>query len=106
MKERRQHPRLSRWFDGSWRGASGGNTCRVSDISVSGCFVHSLAVPQAGEETVVTIALGPEHALSLTGNVVYVEKSMGFGVKFREISQEDLDCIGHLFEIFAKAAAG
>ena len=59
-EERRQHQRVMRPFEGNWRGASGANNCRISDVSLGGCFVQTLATPTAGDETHVTITFGKD----------------------------------------------
>ena len=86
--ERRAHERLSHPLEGSWRGASGATRCRISDISLSGCFPQSLAMPKVGETTEVTIEFGPNQALTLTGDVAYAEQGMGFAVKFVDLDED------------------
>jgi hypothetical protein len=86
--DRRKHQRLGRPFDGTWKGSSGANKCRVSDLSIGGCFVETLATPTAGEETHVTITFGAEHSMTFSGAVIYVEPKMGFAVKFHELTGE------------------
>lgn len=88
MSERRTHERLSRPLEGSWRGASGATRCRISDISASGCFLQSLAMPAVGESTEVTIEFGPDQVMTMTGEVVYAERGMGFAVKFAALDNE------------------
>ena len=91
VDERRQHPRVARPFEGTWKGASGLTRCRIADISIGGCFVQTLAMPVAGETTVVTIAFGESHALMFTGTVVYVDPGMGFAVQFKPLPAEQAD---------------
>jgi hypothetical protein len=88
-KERRASPRIRRPFEGSWSGASGATRCRIGDISLGGCFVESLATPVVGEATTVTVTFGDEHSMSFSGTVLYIEKSMGFAVKFNPLSGRD-----------------
>jgi hypothetical protein len=95
--ERRRFRRISRPFEGSWSGASGDTRCRIADISLGGCFVHSLATPAKGDETSVTVLIGP-HQLSFQGSIAYVEPGMGFAVKFRQIPSGDLEELGRLLE--------
>lgn len=102
--ERRSHSRLARWFDGSWRGGSGANRCRVSDVSLSGCFVNSLAAPQPGDRTTVTFWTAAGE-LSLHADVAYVEKAIGFGVKFVELSDDQKSAIESLMGSAARASA-
>jgi hypothetical protein len=88
-EERREHPRLVRPFEGSWRGTSGANKCRIGDISAGGCFVQSLALPSPGESTLVTVNLGPNMSMSFYGKVLYVESGMGFAVQFTEVGSQE-----------------
>ena len=69
--ERRTSPRVQVPIDVVWNGASGRTVSRVEDLSVSGCFVGSLAAP----------SLGDEH-LSIDAEAVYCEPNIGFGVRF------------------------
>jgi PilZ domain-containing protein len=96
--ERRQHSRVSKRFDGTWRGASGATRCSISDISLSGCFVHGLSVPSKGEHTVVTVEFGPHNSLSFAGDVIYGEPGMGFAVRFRSIEQSDFQRLTQLLD--------
>lgn len=88
--ERRQHPRVHRPLDGIWNGPSGTGPCRIADISVGGCFIESRALPPVGETAVITVNIGA-HALSFTGEVLYVESNMGFAVKFRPIPADQME---------------
>lgn len=103
--ERRQAPRVKSWFDGSWQGASGTGRCRLSDVSASGCFVHSLAAPNAGERTIVTMELGRSLVLSIESEVIYVEKTMGFGVKFHNLQTGCIDQLRQALDALTKATA-
>jgi len=96
--DRRQHQRLGRPFEGNWRGASGANKCRISDLSIGGCFVETLATPTSGEETHVTILLGADHSMTFGGKVVYIEPKMGFAVKFHELSPDGVEQLQRVFD--------
>ena len=70
-------------IDVVWNGASGRTVSRVEDLSVSGCFVGSLAAPSLGERVHLEINLPPKHEhLSIDAEVVYCEPNIGFGVRF------------------------
>ena len=81
LKDRRQHRRLAQPFEARWEGASGSGQCRLSDLSVGGCFVQAMAQPAVGERTKITIAAGPQ-AHTITGRVVAVERGLGFSMQF------------------------
>ena len=81
--DRRASPRVQVPIDVVWHGASGRTVSRVEDLSVSGCFVGSLAAPSIGERVHLEINLPPKHEhLSIDAEVVYCEPSIGFGVRF------------------------
>jgi len=95
--ERRKHPRVSTPFEGTWPGASGAMNCRIADISLGGCFVHSLGLPTQGDRTTVTVTIGP-HMLTFEGEVAYVEPRMGFALRFQEIPSDHLQELSRLLK--------
>ncbi|MEZ5316270.1 MAG: PilZ domain-containing protein [Vicinamibacterales bacterium] len=101
-EERRQHPRIQQPFEGSWSGASGATSCRIGDLSLGGCFIQSLASPNAGETTTVTINFGGDHAMSFKGTVVYAEDAMGFAVKFNPLGDRDRATFNQVLAALAK----
>lgn len=83
-------------FDGTFSGASGGSTrCRITDISLGGCFIQSLSAPTPGDQTVVSVIIG-NHNLSFPGTVVYVDSTIGFAVQFKGIPDEELEELSRL----------
>jgi len=69
--------------------SSGKREARISDLSVGGCYVDSIAAVTEGEAVVFDLALPGEEPLHLAGTVAYVFEGNGFGVKFAELSQSD-----------------
>ena len=100
-QERRQHKRVTRPFEGHWRGSSGASNCRISDVSLGGCFVQTLATPTAGDETQVTIAFGNDLSMTFAGKVIYVEPKMGFAVKFNELNDDGSEEVRRLLDALA-----
>ncbi len=84
--ERRTSPRVRVPIDVVWHGASGQTVRRVTrieDLSVSGCFLGSIAAVSPGERVHVEIDLPPNHEhLSIDAEVVYCQPNIGFGVRF------------------------
>ena len=84
--ERRTSPRVQVPIDVVWHGASGqtvSRTTRIEDLSVSGCFLGSLAAVSPGERVHLEIHLPPKHEhLSIDAEVVYCQPNIGFGVRF------------------------
>ena len=94
MDERRAASRVRGPFDGSWDGASGRHTVRVADIGVGGAFVESWAsLPAPGERVTIDIELGGRH-LTLSSEVVYADRSAGFGVRFVDNPPAVIEALG------------
>jgi hypothetical protein len=92
VDERRRHERLAKPMDGSWRGQSGATSCRITDISWSGCFLETLTVPSIGEPTVVTVpAAGRMN--EIPGQIVYVERGHGIAVRFDKLTADQIDAL-------------
>ena len=87
VQERRQHHRVTQLFVGQWHAGSGGSPVRIGDLSAGGCFVQSLAMPNKGEHTSVTVTVG-DRSFRFSGHVVYLDR-VGFSVKFDPISESE-----------------
>jgi hypothetical protein len=84
--ERRAHPRVKGPFEGFWDGA-GRQTGRIVDLSVSGCFIESFALPPVGQTVTVSIAISGGQ-INLPAEVLYAESNHGFAVRFVDTPQE------------------
>jgi hypothetical protein len=100
-REKRSTPRFAVMHECTWSGASGSAICRLADISVSGCFIHSLSSPAPGAATEVTIFRDAEPPLVLQGLVVYVHREMGFAVRFENNTDEVMDGLRDFVARFA-----
>src|SRR5262245_50043386 len=87
VPERRKYPRLAKPLEATWEGASGGSPCRVVDIGWGGCFLQTPAQPAIGERAVVTAHIGKD-AVALEGEVIYIERTQGFGMEFDLLSED------------------
>lgn len=81
--ERRNHARLVGPFEGSWDGASGMRDCRITDLSVGGCFIDAYASQPVGAKIGVEVKVQGQR-FRLPSQVVYVDRVQGFAVKFLE----------------------
>ncbi len=63
---------------------SGLREARISDISLGGCFVDTIATAQEGEVVKFDVKL-EDRTFNMVGEVAYVFPGNGFGVKFTEI---------------------
>ena len=69
--------------------SSGRREARISDLSLGGCYVDSIAPVAQGETIAFDIPVAEGKLLHLVGTVAHVFESNGFGVKFAELSQAD-----------------
>jgi PilZ domain len=84
--DRRQHERIKGPFDGSWDGAAGMRTCRITDLSASGCFIDAMGAPGVG--TVLNIAIELDgRSFVIPSTVAYVDRIQGFAVRFNHTEQ-------------------
>jgi PilZ domain len=90
MDERRRYPRLPGPFDGAYDGASGARTARILDLNAGGCFIDVMGAPRTGERVTVSVSIGGRTA-TLAGEVVYVDRIQGFGVKFTANPPEQVE---------------
>ena len=86
MSERRANPRVRGPFEGFWDGA-GRQDGRIVDLSVSGCFIESIALPKVGQIVTVSIAISGGQ-INLPAEVVYAQATHGFAVRFVETPVE------------------
>jgi hypothetical protein len=86
VAERRAHPRVKGPFEGFWDGA-GRQDGRIVDLSISGCFIESVALPVVGQTVTVSIAISGGQ-INLPAEVVYAETNLGFAVRFVDTPEE------------------
>jgi len=90
MSERRNEKRLDVCLDAVWDGNSGNHPARVTDLSEGGCYVDSLGESQAGEVLNIKLQLQNGDWLELSGEVAHQMPPMGFGVRFVNLTPEQL----------------
>jgi len=95
MENRRQFIRLTQPLDGHYRGQSGALSCRIMDISWGGCFIETLSTPSRGEQTVVTVPVRDTN-IEIDGCVVYVDRGMGFAVRFDPLTAANVEALKEL----------
>lgn len=86
--DRRSEERVPLPLEVDWESDSGSrNSSRISDISMSGCYVESLGQIVVGERVRFKIELALGKWLPLSGVVVYVHPQIGFGVSFTTMTE-------------------
>jgi hypothetical protein len=66
---------------------SGKRDCRITDLSMGGCYVDSIASMTTGEMLAFKISLPEGEWLHLTGNVAFVFPGCGFGIMFTPLTE-------------------
>lgn len=66
---------------------SGKREARISDLSMSGCFVDTIAAVQAGETISFKLNTPTGEWAELSGKVVYHLPGFGFGLRFEGLSE-------------------
>jgi hypothetical protein len=97
-RENRKYPRIGKPLDAVWRGTSGGSACVITDVSWGGCFVQTPEEPALEEHTSISTVIGGRE-VTLTGAVVYRERTIGFAVQFDPLSGEQIDVMKDLLGV-------
>jgi Tfp pilus assembly protein PilZ len=88
--ERRSGQRWDVMLDAVWDGKSGNYTARITDLSDGGCYMDSLGNVNMGETVNLKLQLPNGEWLELTGEVAHHTPPMGFGVRFPDLSPDQL----------------
>ncbi len=68
--------------------ASGRRSARVSDISMGGCYIDTIAQVPIGEEMTLELAATNGEMLRFRARIAYVLDGFGFGVEFLDLTDE------------------
>ena len=93
MDERRSGHRWDVSLDAVWDGKSGNYTARITDLSDGGCYMDSLSEVTMGELLTLKLNLPNGEWLELTGEVAHHTPPVGFGVRFVNLSPEQLQAL-------------
>jgi hypothetical protein len=80
----REHERVPFLIEAELECASGRQQARISDLSIGGCYIDSIALVKTGEAVSFDIN-APDGPLRFNGTVAYVLDGSGFGVKFDQL---------------------
>ena len=72
---------------------SGRREARISDLSVGGCYIDSIAEVGIGEEVSFELRLPAGTSVPVRGRVAYVLAGNGFGVSFTSLPDESREVI-------------
>jgi hypothetical protein len=87
--ERRNSKRVPVLVDVLWEGKTGRHDARTSDLSSGGCFIDTVGHVHEGEIIKFKLLLPGGQWLEVAGEVTYSYPNVGFGVQFRDVSEED-----------------
>ena len=94
--ERRRDKRWDVCLDAVWGSRSGNFTARMTDLSEGGCYIDSLNQPNVGEILHLKLQLPNGDWLVLTGEVAHQMPPLGFGVRFVELTEEQVKSLRSL----------
>ena len=96
--DRRREKRWDVCIDAVCDGNSGNFTARVTDVSEGGCYVDSLNHSHIGEILNLKLELPNGDPLELTGEVAHQSPPLGFGLRFVDLTEEQLERLRSLIE--------
>ena len=67
---------------------SGRREVRIADLSLGGCYVDSIAAVRPEEVVGIKLVLPHARSEEIFGTVVYVHDGIGFGVRFKELTND------------------
>ncbi len=92
--ERRNAERVELPLEARWEGQSGKHSARISDLGIGGCYIATYGQVTDGEVINFEIQLPTGNWMRLRGQVAYCHPNMGFGVRFKGLSESE----AHLIE--------
>ena len=68
--------------------ASGKRSARISDISLGGCYIDTIAQVPVGDPLTLHIASTNGESMHFQGKVAYLLDGFGFGVEFVNVTEQ------------------
>lgn len=97
-EERRVAERVPLMLELRWQSLSGKHTARISDMSVGGCYVETMGQVTVGELIRFEVQLPTGRWMPLVGEVVYHLPGMGFGIRYRNLTEGQRQMIESLLD--------
>jgi hypothetical protein len=89
--ERRSEKRWEVCLDAVWEGKSGNYGARIVDLSEGGCYIDTLSEACVGELLNFKLQLPNGEWLYLTGEVAHQTPALGFGVRFVNLTEDQIE---------------
>lgn len=100
--ERRSEKRWEVCLDAVWEGTSGNYSARVTDLSEGGCYIDTMGEASEGEILNFKMLLPSGDWLFLSGEVAHKNAPMGFGVRFANLTEDQIARLQSLIEELEK----
>ena len=104
--ERRRAERRSVRLDCRVEGASGRASARVSDLSITGCYVDTCVQFMHHARVTVSVNINAARILLLPGTVMAIHAGQGFAIRFDDLPDATRDCLATLVRGDAEASLG
>ena len=105
MDDRRSKPRLSVHLDAIWHDEER-QPARITDLSEGGCYLDTVGEVMVGEIVAFRVLLPDDDWLYLEGEVRHHRHKMGFGVRFVDLNEEQVEKLLRLLQIANEAGPG
>lgn len=92
----RQNERYSYLKEVELEFSSGKRSARISDISIGGCYIDTIAQVPVGEAVTLHIASTSGESMRFDGKVAYVLDGFGFGVEFVDLDDAQREFLSAL----------
>jgi PilZ domain len=93
MQEQRKDHRVPLRLEVQWNGSGSYSRDVTSDVSLSGCYVESLNPVTVGEIVNIGLRLPFGDTLPVSCEVRYHQPTIGFGLKFLNLSSFQRACL-------------
>lgn len=96
--DRRRDKRWDVCLDAVWNSRGGTSSARVTDLSEGGCYIDCLNQPHVGDILYLKLQLSNGDSLELTGEVAHQTPPLGFGLRFVDLTDEQLQKLNALID--------
>ncbi len=105
MSEQRKFERVPLRLEVEWNGCPNGQYPNVtSDVSMGGCYVETISLVAVGSVINLKLHLPCNMMMTFQGEVLYHHPSIGFGIKFLELSSSQLKSLKALIDDWMERA--
>jgi hypothetical protein len=101
LSERRSSQRITVSLEADWDDMSGNYRARVSDISLTGCFLETIGQTHVGASVRFNLRLPTGRWLPISGEVAFYQPTLGFGLRFTELKAQDRAMLRMLMDFYS-----